>query len=762
MYKPKLYSAKVVDCFQSSLGLLKSAFTRTTMSKHTRNQVESKNADVGDAGTSTSQGSGSSSSSSDSDVEAFAGRRRTTLPATRRPGFQRLELHELHEVSQMQAAARRAADDVTDCGDGAGTALDPLALPEPALIDQPQERNGIEAIARQGNSYMHRRFQDVLSTSATLCRIALLVDLGSTLWIRIKYRDLVRANTRRDHANLPLFFGCDEMAWDLYTAALRNSINNPEQDPCDNFYEFVCDSWKHQHRLLCDVDAAEDAMYKRTLNGIKRASQDSGNHAQVASSSTSVEEKAAALAKSCMAHSPENTVQDLKSFMCDRHLPWPEKCRWDPLAIVLDLSANGNVHLWFQVSIRLPFRVGITEPVLKIMPSAAFRSWIACMRVITGHPTGTALWLRYQKYVRKMLRVFDVSESRFVKIVSTIEAMNRLTLETLGPPMTEPKPIIVRMATRNLTKRATFCISTGRLFLLFDEYLMWARRFSPSDIVQVENLGLLRTVVYVLGFKAEKQEALTLSLGLLVVHELGWMTHRGIADVTLELAGLPPSSHTRCCLVQIESTVGIGWLSSFSKHQESECFVRDMTDVLTDAVARRSKAFLQLHGHSTGILWMSGSIPARVLPEPSCNGRFFADCLNVMVKCLRLQEQDITNVLKPYSVLSHRWSFYGALMVAEDYFVFPFYHSDLPPAVNYGSAGRLIADEVLRGLYHQLVYNESQNRSDQGCKGYLQYSNDTLPSEWPPYHLDTEALLPAFSTYTLAVVQNSGGAYAMW
>ncbi|KAH7941822.1 hypothetical protein HPB49_017715 [Dermacentor silvarum] len=627
------------------------------MSKHTRNQVESKNADVGDAGTSTSQGSGSSSSSSDSDVEAFAGRRRTTLPATRRPGFQRLELHELHEVSQMQAAARRAADDVTDCGDGAGTALDPLALPEPALIDQNRT---------YGGPWLYS------------------VDSHKVP------RPCPRQH-RRDHANLPLFFGCDEMSWDLYTAALRNSINNPEQDPCDNFYEFVCDSWKHQHRLLCDVDAAEDAMYKRTLNGIKRASQDSGNHAQVASSSTSVEEKAAALAKSCMAHSSENTVQDLKSFMCDRHLPWPEKCRWDPLAIVLDLSANGNVHLWFQ------------------------------------------------KYVRKMQRVFDVSESRFVKIVSTIEAMNRLTQETLGPPMTEPKPIIVRMATRNLTKRATFRISTGRLFLLFDEYLMWARRFSPSDIVQVENLGLLRTVVYILGFKAEKQEALTLSLGLLVVHELGWMTHRGIADVHAR-ARRPASVVSHTMLPRPDRKY----------------------HVPTDAVVRRSKTFLQLRAHSTGILWKSGSFPARVLPEPSCNGRFFADCLNVMVKCLRLQEQDVTNDLKPCSLLRHLWNFHGALTVVEDYFVFPFYDSDLPPAANYGSAGRLVADEVLRGLYHQLVYNESQNRSNQGCKGYLQYSNDALPSECPPYHLDTEALLPAFSTYTLAVVQNSGGAYAMW
>ncbi|KAH7942227.1 hypothetical protein HPB49_022222 [Dermacentor silvarum] len=467
VYKPKM---KVVDRFWSSLVLVKRAFTRRTMFRHARNQVELKIAHVGDAGTSSSHGSGSSSSSSDSDVEAFAGRRRTTLPATRRPGFQRLELHELHEVRQMQAAARRAADDVAACGDGSGTALDPLALPEPALINQPQEHNGIEAIVRQGNWCMHPRFQTVLSTRATLCRIALLVYFGSTLWIRIRYRGLLHANTRREHAVLPLFCGWDDMACNLYTATIRNSIKK-SQDPCDNFYGFVCDGWKHQHRFL-SVDAAEDAMHKRALNGIKRGFQDNGNHAEAASSTTSVQERVAALARSYMERSSESSLQNLKRLMSDNHLSWPPTGDNHPLAILLDMSANWNVHLWFQVRVSLSsFRVGSTVLVLKIVPSTDFRSWIASMRVYTGHLVWTALWLRYHKNVRTMLRVFDVSESCSGEIVSTIEAMNRLTLETLGPAVAEPEPRIVRMSIPNLTETATLGISTGRLVLLFNEYL---------------------------------------------------------------------------------------------------------------------------------------------------------------------------------------------------------------------------------------------------------------------------------------------------
>lgn len=359
-----------------------------------------------------------------------------------------------------------------------------------------------------------------------------------------------------------------------------------------------------------------------------------------------------------------------------------------------------------------------------------------------------------------MLRLFDVPGSRSGEIISTIEAMNKLTLETLAPAMTAPEPRIVRMSIRNLTETGSLRIPTGRLVLLFNEYLMWARRFSANDVVQVENVGLLRSIVYILGLDVETQEALTLSLGLRVVHELGWMAHREIADVTLEIAGLPPSAHTRRCLVEIDNAVGVGWLSLFPIHQESDSFIRDVRDVLIDAVARRSKAFLQLRAHSAGIPWNSDSFLAGVLPEPSRRARFFIDWLNLMAGRWRLQEQDITNVLKPGSLLSHRWSFRGALTVAQDYFVFPLYHSDLPPAVNYGGAGRLIADEVLRGLFHELMYNQSHSRSNGSRAGYVRLSNNTEPSDWPPYHVDIKALLAALSAYRLAVVQDMSSAYA--
>ncbi|KAL3206469.1 hypothetical protein MRX96_040055 [Rhipicephalus microplus] len=170
------------------------------MFSRTKDQVAWSNA-ISDAWASNYSSRSSSSSSWDSGVVAFGGRRRITRPA-RRPGFHRLELHELHEVRQMQAAARRAADAAAR-GDNTGCASQPPAVPGPAPKNQ--ELNGAEVEIRRGNWYLNERLQTILSATAVLRSVALVVYLSSTILIRIKYRDIFHASKRTvyaDHADL--------------------------------------------------------------------------------------------------------------------------------------------------------------------------------------------------------------------------------------------------------------------------------------------------------------------------------------------------------------------------------------------------------------------------------------------------------------------------------------------------------------------------------------------------------------------------------
>ncbi|KAH8026495.1 hypothetical protein HPB51_020987 [Rhipicephalus microplus] len=88
---------------------------------------------------------------------------------------------------------------------------------------------------------------------------------------------------------------------------------------------------------------------------------------------------------------------------------------------------------------------------------------------------------------------------------------------------------------------------------------------------------------------------------------------------------------------------------------------------------------------------------------------------------------------------------------------FLLYHSDLPLAINYGGTGRLIADKVLIGLFHKLMYNQSRSRSRVG---HVRLSNNTVLLDWPPYHVDFKALLATLSAYRLPVMQDLSSANA--
>ncbi|KAH7932429.1 hypothetical protein HPB51_029292 [Rhipicephalus microplus] len=177
-------------------------------------------------------------------------------------------------VRQMHAAARRAADAAAR-GDNTGTALEPPAIPGPA----PE------------NQYM------LSGTPATAAAAATADCDDGTHGAKVELR---RGNCKRkvyaDNEDLPLFCCCDEMACQQYMAAIITSINKL-QEPCKNFYGFVCDSWKHQHHLISVVDAAEDSMYKRVLDAVERASHNGRKQARNFLSTASVEKKAAALAK---------------------------------------------------------------------------------------------------------------------------------------------------------------------------------------------------------------------------------------------------------------------------------------------------------------------------------------------------------------------------------------------------------------------------------------------------------------------------------
>ncbi|KAL3245625.1 hypothetical protein MRX96_058371 [Rhipicephalus microplus] len=180
--------------------------------------------------------------------------------------------------------------------------------------------------------------------------------------------------------------------------------------------------------------------------------------------------------------------------------------------------------------------------------------------------------------------------------------------------MAEPDSSILRTPIRNLTVTVTPGIAASRLLLLLNQCFIWARRFTAQAIVLVKSAGLLRSIVYLLKFKSDVRKSLTLSLGLRVAHELGCMASPYIADLTLELTGLPSSAHWHRCLIQVESTVGTEWLSLFSKRREVGELASDVRNIFADVGERHKNISLQLQAPSAALLQNNESFLVTMLP----------------------------------------------------------------------------------------------------------------------------------------------------
>ncbi|KAK8758348.1 hypothetical protein V5799_004020, partial [Amblyomma americanum] len=280
--------------------------------------AEAADAEVGSSCSSTTRGP------CRSDPASASGDKRVVYPR-RRPGFQRLDqlgFLEMSEVRDVRRAAQRAlAATALTTADASRTTerLEPGAGPQVASVT---------ALRVYWN--VNPRFNGVLA-AAIFCAVALFVYSESAVWIRIRYRHLFHAASRAaytDHACLPFSFECDSTTCKMYTGATEYPLNR-SQDPCNNFYRFVRDDWKHEHHLLSVLDAAEDMMYGRALNAIERAPRDILKPIPVQSVASSVIRSVIESARACI-ESSESSLQRLKMFMAEHHLPWPltARTRW--------------------------------------------------------------------------------------------------------------------------------------------------------------------------------------------------------------------------------------------------------------------------------------------------------------------------------------------------------------------------------------------------------------------------------------------------
>ncbi|KAL3208368.1 hypothetical protein MRX96_039250 [Rhipicephalus microplus] len=109
---------------------------------------------------------------SDSEPNAFGAPRHFKGP-TRRPGFQRAELHKLLKMRLEQVAV---AGDLAACGDGAGSTINAsatAAFPSPERAQAAKKHVGLNILIRRGHRRMNPKCKTILKGMAFFSVFAL-------------------------------------------------------------------------------------------------------------------------------------------------------------------------------------------------------------------------------------------------------------------------------------------------------------------------------------------------------------------------------------------------------------------------------------------------------------------------------------------------------------------------------------------------------------------------------------------------------------
>ncbi|KAL1427432.1 hypothetical protein MTO96_017390 [Rhipicephalus appendiculatus] len=141
---------------------------------------------------------------------------------------------------------------------------------------------------------------------------------------------------------------CATRACDRQARFLHETMQ-PSADTCRQFGTLMCGRWTHDHAVATDVDAElresalqQDARFLRNYTGSFHATQEAGR-----------------MLRSCLEQQSDQkarraALRTFRDFLRDRGLPWPNKPTGDrhPFDVLLDLSINWRIDLWFGVRLR--------------------------------------------------------------------------------------------------------------------------------------------------------------------------------------------------------------------------------------------------------------------------------------------------------------------------------------------------------------------------------------------------------------------------
>ncbi|KAH9380327.1 hypothetical protein HPB48_016113 [Haemaphysalis longicornis] len=449
---------------------------------------------------------------------------------------------------------------------------------------------------------------------------------------------------------------CQEYAWELQSS-LDVGCN-----PCHSLYGFVCGRWRRGAAVMSMRKAAEARMLRQALQSVMAV-----NVSEVDASSSTAE-KVAALVQSCL-HA-QRYPEELAVFLRARRiLPYRHLNANDLLDILVDLSANWGVDLWFQI--RIGLRSNRT-PAVYIGRSQTLAHWAATVQRIRNTR-------KFRKNIQRTLKMLGLPREQQREAASRVTSLENLVSAALGNSTANKEPLVVSLET--MAVLLTPSVPTA-------SWLHALRSVQPPGVnmtrdvpVHVDHPSLLQAISHLLDLGARMQDAVAEHIAYRTILEVGWMVddrnprHRPL-DSTPDAAAIK-------CLHQVKDMVGTAWFTLVPTADNDRSLARSILGSLRHT--------MQLPTEITAP--SESSVPADVLPPLQAS--FFATWVAYKEARYELLSSGLYNILGADGVADVAWNQELNLTVEPLIFSYPFFHSDLHQVVNYAGVGRLLARAVL-------------------------------------------------------------------
>ncbi|XP_064487962.1 neprilysin-2-like [Ornithodoros turicata] len=416
-----------------------------------------------------------------------------------------------------------------------------MPLPHPGLTFYHDFPNKEQGTKKDNDSIWNHSSWAVLGSAVILLSI---IIVGGVLVV-----PRARSHAFRESSSKLCFAeDCLAMASVLLTS-MNKSI-----DPCNNFYQFVCGKWK-----TIAPEGSHDVLDSIRLHAIHK-SQDLFKKLEVVDYADSAIEKVVAFYESCIAmlKGDVNAIEDLKEFLSARRLPWPRESPkgTDPLEVLVDLSVNWMIGVWFNVRYERGLK-GFSNTI-HITEGFVDHDWLSFLKDIRVDTVNS-----YVSYVKEYYSVISGQSSDALPLhniseQSTVEMeVAETVVRSLGSP--QPGTNWYRVELGKVEK-VTPKVSVSKWLHVMKKMSSYGTNFTTKDRVHVSNLRLTLAVGTIL---TRYTNALLLNvLGWTVLQYMSWMGHSSFAYLRFGNQTNIERSGSTLCFKLTENLYGLAAIST--------------------------------------------------------------------------------------------------------------------------------------------------------------------------------------------------------